>query len=251
MAFIRTKSVKGHKYYQVVENYRDKERNGKHRQRVIHHLGKHTSVKQKLQSLRSKESGANHASEKLYAEVQYWKKEFGRQFLESQEGRFEYKPFEDPVASLMQKALSQHRPEGSWLLTEFEKILQLIAKQTGLRPSEVESRWRGEQERQREEYRRRVMSACEQNMPSREQARSKYLAFEEKYRKWEQARDADHLTKEEEREGMERLQEEWIQELYIPVKFHEALSSATEHEERAHDYRAQINELLEIQQKYF
>lgn len=240
MAFIRTKSVKGHKYYQVVENYRDKERNGKHRQRVIHHLGKYTSVKQKLQSLRSKESGAKRASEKQYAEVQHWKEEFGCRFLESQEGRFEYKPFEDPVASLTEKALSQQIPEGYGLVTEFQKVFQSIAKQTGLRSSEVESRWRGERERQREEYRRRVMSACEQNMPSREQTRSKYL----------EACDAGHLTRPEEHEGMERLQE-WIQELYIPVKFHEALDSATEHEERAHDYQAQINELLEIQQKYF
>lgn len=36
MAFIRTKRVGGREYYQLVENYRE---NGRHRQRVLAHLG--------------------------------------------------------------------------------------------------------------------------------------------------------------------------------------------------------------------
>ena len=41
MAFIRSKKVHGHEYYQVVHNYRD---HGKHRQKVLVHLGKHSSI---------------------------------------------------------------------------------------------------------------------------------------------------------------------------------------------------------------
>ncbi len=42
MAFIRRKKVHGHNYYQAVRNYRDK--NGKHRQEVLCHLGVHSSL---------------------------------------------------------------------------------------------------------------------------------------------------------------------------------------------------------------
>lgn len=42
MAFIRRKRVHGHEYYQAVRNYRDS--NGKHRQEVLVHLGKHCSL---------------------------------------------------------------------------------------------------------------------------------------------------------------------------------------------------------------
>ncbi len=41
MAFVRSKIVAGHQYYQLVENYRQ---DGKHRQRVLAHLGKHATL---------------------------------------------------------------------------------------------------------------------------------------------------------------------------------------------------------------
>lgn len=41
VAFVRTKSVDGNKYYQLVRNYRE---GGKHRQEVLYHLGKHRSL---------------------------------------------------------------------------------------------------------------------------------------------------------------------------------------------------------------
>ena len=41
MAFVRYKIVAGNRYYQIVHNYRE---NGKHRQKVIHHLGKHPDL---------------------------------------------------------------------------------------------------------------------------------------------------------------------------------------------------------------
>ena len=42
MAFIRRKKVHGYEYYQVVRNYRD--RDGKHRQEMLDHLGPHDSI---------------------------------------------------------------------------------------------------------------------------------------------------------------------------------------------------------------
>jgi hypothetical protein len=42
VAFIRHKKVHGYRYYQVVRNYRD--RDGKHRQEVLDHLGVHDSI---------------------------------------------------------------------------------------------------------------------------------------------------------------------------------------------------------------
>ncbi len=41
MAFVRRKIVHGNTYYQLVRNYREE---GKHRQEVIYHLGKHKSL---------------------------------------------------------------------------------------------------------------------------------------------------------------------------------------------------------------
>ena len=41
MAFVRHKTVKGKRYYQLVRNYREE---GKHRQEVICHLGVHASL---------------------------------------------------------------------------------------------------------------------------------------------------------------------------------------------------------------
>ena len=47
--FVRTKRVDGKEYHQLVENVRE---NGKHVQRVVLHLGKHTSVEEALEAAR-------------------------------------------------------------------------------------------------------------------------------------------------------------------------------------------------------
>jgi|SRR5215211_3206779 len=49
--FVRTKKVGEHRYYQLVENFRE---NGKHRQRVIAHLGHHDTVEDALEAAREK-----------------------------------------------------------------------------------------------------------------------------------------------------------------------------------------------------
>jgi hypothetical protein len=45
MAFVRYKTVKGKRYFQLVRNYRD---NGKHRQEVLEHLGPHNSLEEAI-----------------------------------------------------------------------------------------------------------------------------------------------------------------------------------------------------------
>lgn len=45
MAFVRHKKVKGHKYYQLVRNYREQ---GKHCQEVLWHLGLHDSLEEAI-----------------------------------------------------------------------------------------------------------------------------------------------------------------------------------------------------------
>ena len=52
MAFIRRKKVNGYVYYQVVRNYRD--RDGKHRQEVLDHLGVHDTIEATLTYRRMK-----------------------------------------------------------------------------------------------------------------------------------------------------------------------------------------------------
>jgi hypothetical protein len=251
VAFIRTKSVKGHKYYQVVENYRDKERNGKHRQRVIHHLGKYTSVEQKLRTLRTKEAGERRAATARFDEVANWIERQGRQILESQEGRFTPTLSEDPVASLVQDSLSRI-PDGYGMKdAEFRDILGSVATQTGLSPAEVNARWREERRREYDAYSERIRSVGQQSMPSKEETLSRHLELIKKFRKWEKERDAGRLTQEEVREGRAQIDNEWSQGLYIAVGYHKALISAEEHKARADDYQEQINELLEIHQKYF
>lgn len=50
MAFVRYKTVKGRRYYQLVRNYRE---DGKHRQRVLCHLGQHESLDEAIKHERS------------------------------------------------------------------------------------------------------------------------------------------------------------------------------------------------------
>jgi len=52
VAFIRKKRVNGREYYQLVENYRD---DGKHRQRVLAHLGKHSTIEAAIEDLERSE----------------------------------------------------------------------------------------------------------------------------------------------------------------------------------------------------
>jgi len=52
LAFIRHKKVHGHKYYQAVRNYRDKD--GTHRQEVLCHLGVHSSLEAAIDAERKK-----------------------------------------------------------------------------------------------------------------------------------------------------------------------------------------------------
>ena len=52
MAFIRRKRVHGHEYYQAVRNYRD--RDGKHHQQMLCHLGAHDSLEAAIDAKRKK-----------------------------------------------------------------------------------------------------------------------------------------------------------------------------------------------------
>ncbi len=52
MAFIRRKKVHGYTYHQAVRNYRD--RDGKHRQEVLCHLGVHSSLEAAIDAERKK-----------------------------------------------------------------------------------------------------------------------------------------------------------------------------------------------------
>jgi hypothetical protein len=52
VAFIRPKQVHGYTYYQAVRNYRD--RDGKHRQQVLCHLGVHSSLEAAIDAKRTK-----------------------------------------------------------------------------------------------------------------------------------------------------------------------------------------------------
>ncbi len=265
MAFIRTKVVKGHKYYQLVENYRDKERNGKHRQRVIHHLGKYVSVEQKLRTLRTKEAGERRTAAARQAEVELWIERLGRWLICSQEGPQKTRdPVDESVYFLMEDAITRAKEEAGIPPdslgipgNEWPQILASASEQTGLNPSEVESRWRRENARRRrggghftEEEITRCISVGRLNMPSAEEIWSKYQEFMKKVRNWEKARDTGGLTQEESDKQYQHLFSEWMQELHIEMGYYQALERLLEHEYRADDYQHQINELLEIQQKY-
>ena len=52
MAFVRAKVVEGYTYYQLVHNYREA---GKHRQKVLCHLGKHSSLDKAVEDKRREE----------------------------------------------------------------------------------------------------------------------------------------------------------------------------------------------------
>jgi hypothetical protein len=75
VAFIRPKKVHGYEYYQVVRNYRD--RDGKHRQEMLDHLGTHDSIeatvdfrKQKVTFHREQAKTLSKSVDDLKAELQ-------------------------------------------------------------------------------------------------------------------------------------------------------------------------------------
>jgi hypothetical protein len=250
MAFIRSKTVKGHRYYQVVENYRDKDSNGKHRQRVIHHLGKHRSLKRKLQFLERKKAEENRIASSRYDGASSMIRSLGENIVKNREGLRSYRP-EDPVAILMEKAISHLPPGGSMRVSEWHEVFRSVGEQIGLFPSEVEKRWRYDKEVHKEKRRQRVMLAGEKNMLGLEETRSKYQEFMKKVEGWERKRVNNLLSEKQSSEIEKQLSYEWSQELYIPVGYHEALIVAKEHEERASSYQAQIDEILEVQRNYF
>jgi hypothetical protein len=73
MAFVRTKRVGEREYRQLVENYRE---DGRHRQRVLAHLGKHETLEEAIDAARAKLEEVDN--EKYY--------EAARQVLKFKEG---------------------------------------------------------------------------------------------------------------------------------------------------------------------
>jgi hypothetical protein len=71
VAFVRYKTVKGKKYYQIVRNYRE---DGKHKQEVLCHLGAHRSLEEAIDAARA-------SVEQVQAKISYWS-EGARYWLE-------------------------------------------------------------------------------------------------------------------------------------------------------------------------
>ena len=76
MAFVRYKTVKGKKYYQVVRNYRE---DGKHKQEVLCHLGAYRSLEEAIDGSRN---GVEHVQDMF----SYWSEE-ARHWLDEAQRR--------------------------------------------------------------------------------------------------------------------------------------------------------------------
>ncbi len=63
MAFVRAKVVEGYTYYQLVHNYREA---GKHRQKVLCHLGKHSSLDKAVEDKRREEEELRDKAVRLF-----------------------------------------------------------------------------------------------------------------------------------------------------------------------------------------
>ncbi len=63
MAFVRTKVREGRTYYQLVYNYREA---GRHRQKVLCHLGKHSSLESAIEASRREEAQLRNKSAELF-----------------------------------------------------------------------------------------------------------------------------------------------------------------------------------------
>jgi hypothetical protein len=66
MAFVRSKVVDGRTYYQLVHNYRSA---GKHRQKVLCHLGKHSSLALAIEDKSREEEELRNKSAEFFREM--------------------------------------------------------------------------------------------------------------------------------------------------------------------------------------
>ena len=66
MAFVRSKVVEGRTYYQLVHNYREA---GKHRQKVLCHLGRHSSLELAIEEKTLEEEELRNKTAELFRET--------------------------------------------------------------------------------------------------------------------------------------------------------------------------------------
>ena len=86
MAFVRSKNVNGRRYYQLVENYRE---GGKHRQRVLAHLGKHPTLKDAINDIVARADALTEAAGRDRERARQLAASYGRRHPENldQHGR--------------------------------------------------------------------------------------------------------------------------------------------------------------------
>jgi hypothetical protein len=107
--FVRTKKVGEHRYHQLVENYRQ---DGRHRQRVLVHLGEHTTAEAALEAAREK-LAALEASDLLKKakhaewEAGNWSSQIRKHFEESLE---RYHDGEIPDAGQVSRLMGEDKP---------------------------------------------------------------------------------------------------------------------------------------------
>ena len=77
MAFIRTKQVEGREYRQLVENYRE---DGKHRQRVLAHLGKHETLEEAIEALQNRLERLEPQRDEQHTEAEEYRQGILRHF---------------------------------------------------------------------------------------------------------------------------------------------------------------------------
>jgi len=77
--FVRCKKVKGNTYYQLVRNYRE---DGKHRQKVLCHLGRHRSLEAAIAAERELTERHECAAASHSEEAQYFKEVCLEQYAE-------------------------------------------------------------------------------------------------------------------------------------------------------------------------
>jgi hypothetical protein len=66
MAFVRSKVVEGHTYYQLVQNHREA---GKHRQKVLCHLGRYSSLALAIEDKNREVEELRGKSDELFGEI--------------------------------------------------------------------------------------------------------------------------------------------------------------------------------------
>ena len=80
MAFVRSKTVNGRRYYQLVENYRE---DGKHRQRVLVHLGKHATLKDAINDVAARVDALTEAAMRDRERAAHLAASYGRRHPET------------------------------------------------------------------------------------------------------------------------------------------------------------------------